>query len=403
MKQGKTINFLDSIPKFNLYSHYGVCLDKIFKKNSLKNLIETLKFHEEYRRQFLSEGRFIMPTETGDNKNLINGNKNDFISIEKLLEHRENKEEPIDIFSVHYNPKSSKNQEITKTKNINTFFHRGNSVKTIEIPDGFRYSPNYKAISKNVPFVKISKPTSFANIKKKINLEKLTKSKNIQKSNILLQYKYDSDKINEKTASKSKNYINKENKLPTLLTELELFENKIYKTITQDKTINENLGKKDQFSNSSKNCKVNKTIGKLETPYSLTKLNLQKYDSSYSITNKKMLKNDIKLKQVNSKDQNLSFYKRNKAIDFSKMQSHSYRSLLNKNSLTSPNAGYYNPKYDLIEQSPRNVFFSKKPIDKLKSKKLKLNQILTSYKIESKYCIVDNNKLNDEILKEYNI
>ena len=394
MKSKKVITILDSIPKCNPYSHYGVCLDKIFKKNSLKNFIETLKFHEEYRRKFLDKGGFLMPTYAEDKEKQLNEDedKNDLISSKKFL--KKNQESANDIFSIDYIPKSTKIQGFAKTKNYSTFFHPKNSAKKKDTPDAFKYSPKYNAILKNVPYVKMYQPVSFIKQKKKINLENLKKFNDVPKT----------DKPMPKI--KNNNNNNEGHKIaPSLITELDLFENKIYKSITQNKTTNEKFNKKTihQFSDSSKSSKKNKKIRKSKLPTSLIELNSQKSEISYPLTNRKMSKNDIKEKLSKLKNKNPSFYHRNKAIDFSKMKSHSYRNLFNKKSLTALDAGIYNPKYDFIEQSTRNIFINKRPIDKFKIKKLKLNQILTSYNTEVKYGIIDNTKLNDEILKEYNI
>ena len=405
MKVGKMINLLDSIPKFNLYSHYGACLDKIFKKNSLKNFIETLKFQEEYKRKFLPKGEFLMPSYIEDKEKEINKNesKNNSISSQKIIKCKKNKEKIDDIFSVNYIPKPKKIHEINKTKNNSTFFYGRNSAKTIENPDPFRYSPNYNSISKNIPFFKMYKPISFKKSKEKIIVGKLKKiKKNISKidSSNLLKHERNNDKIGEKFISRTKTIItSKKNFSPVLLTEVNLFKKKIYKNIMINKTTNEKSQRKNNhhFSNISNIYKTNKKVGKLQLPDSLIESDLQKFDTFYPVKSRKMSKNIIKGKILKLKNKNTSFYNRNKAIDFNKMQSHSFKTLLNNNCLTTPNSGYYNPKYDLIEENPRNIYFSKKPVDKLKSKKLKLNHILTSYNTKSEYSIIDNTKLNDKI------
>ena len=55
MKSLKLIPLLDSIPKVNSYSNYGNILEKIFKMNSLKYLIHSLKFKQDYLKQLTSE------------------------------------------------------------------------------------------------------------------------------------------------------------------------------------------------------------------------------------------------------------------------------------------------------------------------------------------------------------
>ena len=60
MKTLKVIPLLDSIPKISSFSNYGIGLEKIFKMNSLKNLIHVLKFKKEYQRRLIGESKKII-------------------------------------------------------------------------------------------------------------------------------------------------------------------------------------------------------------------------------------------------------------------------------------------------------------------------------------------------------
>ena len=55
MKSLNIIPILDSIPKVSSFSNYGLSLEKIFKMNSLTNLIKTLKFKKDYHNQITNE------------------------------------------------------------------------------------------------------------------------------------------------------------------------------------------------------------------------------------------------------------------------------------------------------------------------------------------------------------
>ena len=44
MENNKVVEMFDSIPKFETYSKYSISLQRIFKNNSLKNLIKDLKY-----------------------------------------------------------------------------------------------------------------------------------------------------------------------------------------------------------------------------------------------------------------------------------------------------------------------------------------------------------------------
>ena len=47
MKGKKIAKMFESLPKFETYSHYNSTLEKIFKSNSLKNFIQTMKNQKE--------------------------------------------------------------------------------------------------------------------------------------------------------------------------------------------------------------------------------------------------------------------------------------------------------------------------------------------------------------------
>ena len=379
MKSPKMIKVLNSIPKFQIYSHYGVCLDRIFKKNSLKNLIETLKFNEKYKRKYLNEEALFMST-CEKEKQL----EEDFFSnINK-------KKEEEDIFSTtKIEKKPIKLYEFSKTKNGSFLFHRKNSNSDLENLDPFRYTPNYNAISKKVPCVRMCKPISLnkrnVELKNSQNHNKFIRSHILREKNISLNMQKSEEKINNSKENHSNNKSNKYKS--TLLTEIDHSKKKI-KTKSEIPTIN-SVKSKFKFRNNKL-----KKFPAIKKP-----LNLKSKICLTEIESEKMLKGG-KLTSTCG----VSFYKKNKAIDFKKMQSRSYKGL-NKHSITTPtpDAGFYNPKYDYILERPVNVFINKSPMNKYKFKKIKLNKILTSYHIETNYNIIDNSKLNNEILKEYNI
>ena len=107
-----------------------------------------------------------------------------------------------------------------------------------------------------------------------------------------------------------------------------------------------------------------------------------------------------KIKEISNNT--ISFYNKNKAVDFSKMQSRSSKFFLNIHSLKVPNFGYYKPNYDCIEQRQFNILLARPTIDPNKRKKLLLKKIIASYYIEPDYKLIDNSKLNDDALKTMN-
>lgn len=405
------IRFFESIPKFDSYSHYGICLDKYFKNKSLKKFIKTLKYHEQYKNKINSEGSLFLPFESKDKNN--EQNEEDNMIPEHFLK---DTDQLGDIFSINYPSKREKKIN-ENSKKTTSYFHTKNTYKKDYNLDPFKYTPNYDAISKKIPFVTIHKPESTTK-KKLLNSKKLEQFKNSQKNsaNNLIQnndIKHSVKKINEK--SQSQIYFRRRNKkknlIPLSFTEAELFKNNIPKISPKNKT--QTIIKNNKIENKPKNNNIMLRNVNSSESFRLTKQSsksgvftfvtdhVSQCNSPYK-TGQNLFKRKYEENLVIDNKQ-IPFYNRNKAIDFSKMQRHSFKNLLNKDCLKNPKAGYYNPKYDFIEKSPRNIFFGKKPIDEYKSKKLLLNHIMRSYHTDIKYLIIDNSKLNDDIFKEYNI
>ena len=178
METLKMINFFDSIPKIKHFSHYGHTLDKKFKMNSLRYLIKSLRFKQEFHKKFLNE-------------EIVNNKKKkeyDIYEMEGLKTNKENEEE--DIFSLD-NFNDNKDKECVKNNpkiNKSYFYHKKNKGKKNEYPDGLKYNPNFNSISKNIPSVRMVKPFYFQSKKelKSTNLLKLEMKKNFIK--IILKF-----------------------------------------------------------------------------------------------------------------------------------------------------------------------------------------------------------------------
>ena len=138
MASANTINSLESIEKKTIYSKYGENLNRIFKSRSLKSLIYELKNPKKYsNREMLDAPEF---------------------QKKKPKEHRE------EIYTDIFNSMQEYLNKETKKENLKVIIP--NKVK-IKIKDGreiiekhefkdpFKYNPNYNAISKNVPSVKM--------------------------------------------------------------------------------------------------------------------------------------------------------------------------------------------------------------------------------------------------------
>jgi hypothetical protein len=101
------------------------------------------------------------------------------------------------------------------------------------------------------------------------------------------------------------------------------------------------------------------------------------------------------VKQTNDKISYLEPYNylknSDKSIDFKKIPSRKENSLINSSLLETPNFCYYHPNYDIIYKSP--IKFSFKYDEKKKlNKKFMMRKLLSSFKCEPGYHIIDVKK-----------
>ena len=353
MKPLKLINLFDSIPQINNYSHYGSSLEKMFKMSSLRHFIKTLKFKEEFHKKYLKEG-------------YVKEKRKEYDIYEKIEMNEKKNNEDEDIFSLSVS-KSENKMKIKDNPNLKNkyiFFHKKPESILNNSPDPLRYNPNYNSISKNIPSFKIVKPAF--------------DGKNLRKNNSL---------NNGMKKNKSKvvlNDINLNRRMQTLNNE------------SRNDGSNASIGRDNRFiteipiQNRNNNFLKNYSHKKYERKFPTIINNLPHYMKNCK---------SIKKSRDNDTNNNLkttSFYNKNRAVDFSKMQSRSTKMFINLHSLEVPNFGYYVPKYDFIQNRQININLSKKPfIDKHHKKQFLLKKILGSYYMDPNYHIIDNNKLNN--------
>ena len=136
MASANTINSLESIEKKTIYSKYGENLNRIFKSRSLKSLIWELKNPKKISQKELFEASEFQKKKPKENKE---ENYTDiFDSMIQYLKKEAKKENQK--VSIPYKPKIRDERDI---------------IEKHEFKDPFKYNPNYNAISKNVPSVKM--------------------------------------------------------------------------------------------------------------------------------------------------------------------------------------------------------------------------------------------------------
>ena len=93
---------------------------------------------------------------------------------------------------------------------------------------------------------------------------------------------------------------------------------------------------------------------------------------------------------------------KNNSTDFKKMTSRDDVDILKIKKTDGPSVGYYNPHYEYFEDRVRNISLGNEHINK-NNKKLLLKKIWGSYSVKLDYELIDNSKLNNDILKQNNI
>ena len=140
MSNKNIINSLESIQKKTIYSKYGENLNRIFKSRSLKSLIYELKNQKKF-----SYNEYFETEQYNNKKKTKEINEDNYLDIFNSMQQylkKENKKE------IHKEQKESPFNKI-RIKNERDIIDK-NGFK-----DPFKYNPNYNAISKNVPSVKM--------------------------------------------------------------------------------------------------------------------------------------------------------------------------------------------------------------------------------------------------------
>ena len=347
MASANTINSLESIEKKTIYSKYGENLNRIFKSRSLKSLIYELKNPKKISQKELFEVSEFQKKKPKENKE---ENYTDiFNSMQQYLKKEAKKENQK--VSIAYKPKLRDERDI---------------IEKHEFKDPFKYNPNYNAISKNVPSVKM-----ILTEREKKEMQKRQEESKRNKNLKLSHSKTESGDKKNKIAleiidenSKPNKYLNKSRNL-----ELPI--------ITK-------VPKQKERSITVENSNLKKNINLRDNHA----MRFSKYLSRQSNFNERNMDN---------RDSYLEPYKyldnKAKVIDFRKMSSRKPRDFLIKSSLENPSFNNYNPKFDLVEKKMAQVDFSPH-INKKISKKYLLRKLWSSYEAVPGYQLVNSELLS---------
>ena len=234
-----------------------------------------------------------------------------------------------------------------RRKNIKNESNRFYDKRTINYnnpeSDPFRYNPNYDSIMKKIPCVKIIKPPKI-NIKRPSTF--LTEVGDLAVGSNNLKKSY---------------LVNKNKELPNIKLMKEIYERKKRLSLLLNKDKDNHSIRFDKYSDRKENkLETNPNVSYIE-PYDYQKV-------------------------------------RNNSTDFNKMTSRDNVDILNIKKSEGPSIGYYNPRYEYFEDRVRNISLGNEHINK-KNKKMLLKKLWGSYKVKVDYELIDNSKLNNDILK----
>ena len=211
--------------------------------------------------------------------------------------------------------------------------------------DPFRYNPNYDSIMKKIPYVKIIK-SSQLNIKRPNTFLTEIGGIAVSSNNFISRNK------NSIINLRKKNFDN-------LKLEKEIYNKKKRKLLYLNEDKNNHSIRFDRYSGrKEKKLDKNPNISYIE-PYDY-----------------KTIKNN--------------------STNFNKMMAREEANVKNKNKIEGPSVGYYNPHYEYFENRIRNISLGMET--KKRNKKFLLKKLWGSYDFRMEYLLIDNKKLNNDIL-----
>lgn len=378
MSERQIVRMLESIPKFDSFSSFNMSFEKIFKGNSLKTLLKTLKHQKD-----ITETSILDDLDRKDSKDQI-----DIYIQDEEFKNIHNDDEH-DIFDEIYDLKHRKNKKEEKRQTYRSDIKK---KKINPVLDPFKYNPNYNSIYKNIPNVRIVAPRKNLSTN---NDRYKTKYNNNDKKNKGIINNLKLDKTSKISFKKIEN-----NKIPLIKKKtLNSFLNNSKDSSNLNNSSNSNNSKsKDKDKGNKENIK-NLKLPKLTR---LTKMKIENPfvdNDNHALRFSKYIPRKYYIPKVNK---NVSYINpfiyikpknKTKSIDFDKMLHRNEKNLVYTSCLNTPSFTRYNPKYTYIEKNNQVKLFNPEDLDEEKRKKFLMRKLWGSYKVDTEYQIVDNDKL----------
>ena len=367
MKKNTLYN-LDSISKYSIYSKLNVNYDRMLGDRSLKGFVKMNKKPKIIKKlSYLEEIHLKYPNEL---KEKDKKDPHEFINKLMLKNLENNKNDNLNNNNNKYYKifKSQPNKNSKKLSIKNYLNSNKKKYEEIISLDPFKYNPNYNAIFKKVPYVKIVEPKDKKqknlsmnqdNLKNrnKINVTTITSSMDNTNEN----ENNNDNKIKEKNISVSNNNIDRI-KLP-IVKNNRLYERNDNHALRFSKYGNQKSIFSDNKNENEENYEQNNN-----------------YNNNYD-------NNSISCDKINMK--------KIFTVNFDKMMSRKGNDLVNNYSLKTPSFNRYSPNYDFVKNSPAKISFSYHNMDNndINKKKYLLRKIMASYSVDTEFHILNKDQL----------
>ena len=392
-KRKEMIQSLDSISRFNTYSKYSLALNKMFKNNSLKDFIKSLKnpIHID-SFQFINDfDKKTKRTEDDLDINLfpkgylVKGKELDLLHDEYIPE-EENKDKD----------KEMNRNSFYKNKGFNSMTNFNTIIKRKEGLDPFKYNPNYNSIYKNSPSFKMVPHTTIS--LKKIENKSSTFLTDIKgkKSKEKIMEKNINLKIDTTDDLHDSKYNENENEIKS---HIPLYKNINYNSDMENNNKNEIVINNNDMKSRNYNTLPEINALHYDTKNKKGKKNKFRTTNNHAFRFSKYPSRKLNIYKVNKRLTYLEPYdycstlQKNKALDFNKMEYRNPNNWISVSKLSTPSFYYYNPKYDCIEKKPMNIIFNPKQVVERNNKKNIIKKIWSMYDVRREYLSIDNDKL----------
>lgn len=357
-----TIYNLDAISKYSVYSKFNINYDKILGDRSLKGFvkinkkpkfIKKLDYTEEMHQKYQKEVR------DNDKKD-----PHEFINqiIMKNSENNKSENKINNKYSKIF--KSLPNEKIS----IKNYFSSKKKFEDVVNLDPFKYNPNYNAIYKKIPYVRIVKPRekdqNDSSSKKKRN-KYSSNSTSVASVALMTNAKELDDNMNDSGSNTNRNrdkyILSKSSNINSVKLPI----------VNVNRVVVRNNNHALRFSKYG-----NQRLYKSENKNEKEEKGKQRYYN-----------NNINIDKINMK--------KILSVNFDKMMSRKENDFVNYQSLETPSFNRYSPNYDFVKYSPAKISFSYHNMDdnSLNKKKYLLRKLMSSYNVDTDFHIVNTEKM----------